>query len=65
MTYTHTQGIRNQYAEFGDGILEVNKAAGLLTLLNENGVPMVTGQSDLSGLNIVDVAGWAPTADGL
>jgi len=64
MTYTHTQGIRNQYAEFGDGILEVNKAAGLLTLL-KSGYPMVGGHSDLSGLNIVDVAGWAPTADGL
>ena len=29
MTYTHTQGIRNDYADFGIGILDVNKAAGL------------------------------------
>ena len=48
MTYTHTQGIRNDYADFGIGILDVNKAAGLLTLL-ENGMPKVDGHSDLNG----------------
>ena len=40
MTYTHTQGIRNVYADFSIAILSVNKAAGLLTLL-ENGMPKV------------------------
>jgi hypothetical protein len=64
MTYTHTQGIRNTYADFSIAILAVNKAAGLLTLL-ENGAPRVDGFSDLSGLKVVDVGGWAPTADGL
>lgn len=64
MTYTHTQGIRNTYADFSYGILEVNKAAGLLSVL-ENGKPIVTGLDDLAGKTVVDVGGWAPTADGL
>jgi hypothetical protein len=64
MTYTHTQGIRNEYADFSFGILEVNKAAGLLTKLVD-GAPKVTGYDDLAGKTVVDVGGWAPTADGL
>lgn len=65
MTYTHTKGIRNVFADFSWGVLEVNKAAGLLTLLDDRGNPKVTGMDDLSGKTVVDVAGWAPTADGL
>jgi ABC-type amino acid transport substrate-binding protein len=65
MTYTHTRGIRNKFAEFSGGILDVNKAAGLMTKLNEDGTPKVTGHDDLSGKIVADVAGWAPTADGL
>jgi len=65
MTYTHTKGIRNDFADFSHGILEVNKAAGLLTMLDDNGAPKVNGHDDLKGKNVVDVAGWAPTADGL
>ena len=65
MTYTHTRGLRPQFADFSYGILAVNKAAGLLTLLDENGQPKVTGHDDLSGKKIVDVGGWAPTSDGL
>jgi len=64
MTYTHTQGVRNTYADFSYGILEVNKAAGLLTTL-EGGEPKLTGFDDLAGKKVVDVGGWAPTADGL
>jgi hypothetical protein len=30
-----------------------------------NGKPTVNPHSDLSGLRVVDVSGWAPTADGL
>jgi ABC-type amino acid transport substrate-binding protein len=62
-TYTHTKGIRNEYADFSYGILNVNKAAGLLTMLNKDGTPVVNGNSDLDGVTVVDVAGWAPTAD--
>lgn len=65
MTYTHTKGIRNEFADFTHGILNVNKAAGLLTMLDENGAPKVNGHDDLEGKKVVDVAGWAPTADGL
>jgi len=65
MTYTHTRGLRNDYADFSYGILDVNKAAGLLTTLGPDGQPTVTGHDDLSGKTVVDVAGWAPTADGL
>jgi len=64
MTYTHTQGIRNKYAEFSGGILDVNKAAGLISRL-QNGLPLVTGQDTVLGKTVVDVGGWAPTADGL
>lgn len=64
-TYTHTVGARPLVADFSHGILEVNKAAGLITKLDSDGEPMVNGLSDLSGLRIVDVGGWAPTADGL
>merc|ERR1719281_1503273 len=65
MTYTHTQGVRNDYADFSYGILETNKAAGLLALLKDGKESTVTGLSDLAGKRVVDVAGWAPTADGL
>ena len=62
---THTTGVRNRYVEFTDGFLQANKPAGLLTRLNSNGVPHVLPSSTLDGLTIVDVSGWAPTADGL
>jgi hypothetical protein len=65
MTYTHTKGQRDEVADFSDAFLNDNKAAGLLTKLDANGNPMVTGYDDLSGLKVVDVGGWAPTADGL
>ena len=64
MTYTSTWGVRQDLAEFSYAILDDNKAAGLMTLLKD-GVPNVNGLSDLSGLKIIDVGGWAPTADGL
>lgn len=65
MTYTHTTGVRNRWLEFSDGILQANKPAGILTRLNPDGTPVISPNSDLSGFTIVDVAGWAPTADGL
>ena len=64
MTYTHTIGVRNRFLEFSHGILSHNKPAGLITRL-VNGVPVVSPQSDLSGIKVVNVAGWAPTKDGL
>jgi len=65
MTYTHTQGVRNRYMEFTNAILDENKPAGILTRLGSDGKPVIDPMSDLSGVNIVDVAGWAPTAEGL
>ena len=52
---------------FGDryGILDHNKPAGILTRLGTDGKPIVDPTSDLSGKRVVDVKGWAPTADGL
>ncbi|CAK8990447.1 unnamed protein product [Durusdinium trenchii] len=64
MTYTHTHGARTRWMEFSDGILSNNKPAGLLVRL-ENGQPTITGASDLNGKKVVDVIGWAPTADTL
>lgn len=65
MTYTHTAGVRNRYVDFSYGILSANKPAGILTRLGSDGKPVLDPMSDLSGKKIVDVKGWAPTADGL
>lgn len=65
MTYTHTAGVRNRYVDFSYGILSANKPAGILTRLGSDGKPFLDPMSDLSGKKIVDVKGWAPTADGL
>mmetsp|Transcript_103366 Transcript_103366/g.126296 ORF Transcript_103366/g.126296 Transcript_103366/m.126296 type:complete len:346 (-) Transcript_103366:122-1159(-) len=64
MAYTHTFGARNRFMEFSKPILKDNKPAGLLVRL-VNGVPVVNGASNLNGLKVVDVVGWAPTADTL
>ena len=65
MTYTHTVGERNRFVEFSNALLQDNKPAGLLVRLDAAGKPLVSPQSDLSGKTIVDVVGWAPTADTL
>jgi len=65
MTYTNTQGIRHNFMEFSWSVLKRNKAAGIITLLDENGEPKLKGDDTLEGKTIVDVGGWAPTADGL
>ena len=64
MTYTHTAGQRNRFLEFSNGLLKENKPAGLLVRLNPTtGKPLVSPQDNLSGKTVVDVVGWAPTAD--
>ena len=52
MTYTHTRGRRDELAEFSDAILLEPNPAGLLTLLDENGLPNVDGMDDLDGRTI-------------
>jgi len=42
----------------------MNKPAGIITRL-ENGEPVIDGSSDLSGVKVGDVLGWAPTSDTL
>uniref|UniRef100_A0A6T7GP04 Solute-binding protein family 3/N-terminal domain-containing protein n=1 Tax=Coccolithus braarudii TaxID=221442 RepID=A0A6T7GP04_9EUKA len=64
MTYTHTYGARNRWMDFSHAILQDNKPGGILTRLVD-GVPLVKPNSDLSGKKVVDVDGWAPTADTL
>lgn len=64
MSYTHTKGVRNRYLEFTHAIIEKG-AAGILTRLDNEGVPIVTSMSDLDGVKIVDISGWAPTSDGI
>lgn len=64
MTYTHTRGDRDELAEFSDAILKPT-AAGLLTLLDSEGNPIVDGKDDLKGRTILDVGGWAPPTDTL
>mmetsp|Transcript_7069 Transcript_7069/g.11524 ORF Transcript_7069/g.11524 Transcript_7069/m.11524 type:complete len:421 (+) Transcript_7069:58-1320(+) len=65
MTYTHTFGARNRFCEFSAPILKDNKPGGILVRLDEFGDPEISGDSDLSGKKVVDVVGWAPTADTL
>jgi len=65
MTYTHTVGERNRFVEFSEPILQMNKPAGIITRLDANGVPVIDGNHNLNGINVVDVTGWAPTADTL
>mmetsp|Transcript_43761 Transcript_43761/g.47451 ORF Transcript_43761/g.47451 Transcript_43761/m.47451 type:complete len:379 (-) Transcript_43761:164-1300(-) len=62
--YTGTAGVRQRYLEFSAPINSMNKAAGILTRL-VNGIPVVDGSSNLSGITVGDVTGWAPTADTL
>ena len=64
IAYVHTY-VRDAKAEFTGAILDDNKAAGLLTLLDEGDNPRVSGQDDLAGRTLIDVGGWAPSPDGL
>eukprot|EP00440_Ansanella_granifera_P022670 gb/GFBE01024624.1/.p1 GENE.gb/GFBE01024624.1/~~gb/GFBE01024624.1/.p1 ORF type:complete len:364 (+),score=110.14 gb/GFBE01024624.1/:1-1092(+) len=61
-TYTHTRGVRDSLLEFSNAMLQDNRPAGLISLLKD-GKPMVDGMDDLSGKKVIDVGGWAPTAD--
>lgn len=65
MSYTNAVGVRQRYLDFSHSILSSNKPAGILARLDENGKPEVLPTSDLSGLRIADVNGWAPTKDSL
>lgn len=64
ISYVHTY-VRDEKAEFTGAMLDDNKAAGLLTLLDAGGNPRVSGRDDLAGRTLIDVAGWAPSPDGL
>merc|ERR1719464_395090 len=65
MTFTNIKGVRNDYMEFSNSILSgTSKPAGLIVKLNADGLPeIVDGMDDLCGKLVVDVKGWAPTAD--
>ena len=66
MTYTHTVGQRNRFVEFSEPILQLNKPGGLISRLDPStGKPVVNGKSSLKEVKVIDVVGWAPTADGL
>ena len=65
MTFTHAAGERNRFLDFSQAWAEKNKPAGLITRLDANGVPHIHGTNTLENLTIVDVTGWAPTADTL
>jgi len=62
--YDHRHGVRDVISEMSDAILQVDPA-GLLTLLDKDGHPKVTGRDDLSGKKIIDVNGWSPIPDHL
>lgn len=65
MTYTHTIGERPRQLEFSHAILDENKPVGIITRLDAAGNPIVSPSSDLEGVTVIDVVGWAPTKDGL
>eukprot|EP00657_Telonema_sp_P-1_P010074 TRINITY_DN436_c0_g1_i8.p1 TRINITY_DN436_c0_g1~~TRINITY_DN436_c0_g1_i8.p1 ORF type:complete len:423 (-),score=82.75 TRINITY_DN436_c0_g1_i8:81-1349(-) len=60
MTYTHTLGARDRYVEFSSGILARNKPFGVITRLRADGTPEISAHSNLNGLKVADVTGWAP-----
>lgn len=62
--YTHTHGQRARQLEFTHPILDDKIPAGILTRL-VNGAPVINGKHNLNGVKIMDVTGWAPTADTL
>ena len=64
MTYTHAAGQRNRFMEFTNSWAMLNKPSGLITKL-VNGKPKLNGMDTLNGKRILDVTGWAPTADTL
>ena len=51
--------------DFSHSILRSNKAAGILVRLDSDGNPEVPADSNLAGLRVADVNGWAPTEDTL
>jgi hypothetical protein len=63
--YTKTKGTRARLFEFADAITTPNaRTGGIITRL-VNGVPVVSPSSNLTGVKVVDVKGWAPTQDNL
>ena len=64
MSYTHVKGVRNRYLEFTNAIIHKG-SAGILTRLDTEESPVVSSMSDLEGVKIVDITGWAPTMDGI
>ena len=65
MSYTSTQGQRQRQMDFSHAILDTNKVAGIMTRLDADGKPVLSPLSNLEGVKIADVVGWAPTADTL
>jgi len=65
MTFTHAAGVRNRYLEFTNSWARLNKPSGIITRLDASGAPHLRGNDSLAGKTIVDVTGWAPTADTL
>jgi hypothetical protein len=64
MTYTHLKGLRPRTGDFTWAITKpASQSSGILVKLNSDGEPKVSALSDLSGMKIVDVAGYAPTTD--
>jgi len=62
--YTHLPGLRSRLFDWSSAITVPSaNAAGIITRLDANGKPVVSPKSDLSGVKVVDVAGWAPTYD--
>ena len=59
------RGPAEPFLEFSEPILNLNKPAGLISRLRADGTPVINSTSSLQGVRVVDVVGWAPTADGL
>ena len=63
MTYTHLFGARERIFEFTHAWTQAaSKAAGLITRLVD-GKPVISPESLFTGVKVVDVTGFAPTAD--
>jgi hypothetical protein len=64
--YTHTGGTRNRLFEFSHAVTRPSmRTGGFISRLKADGTPEIPATSDLKGVKVVDVAGWAPTADNI
>ena len=65
LNYFNSAGVRERFMDFSKPMMNDNVPDALITRLDANGEPVVSGLSDLAGKVVVDMPGFAPTVDQL